>query len=337
MKKFVSVIAALGVLFACDPEDQPDKPELVPATSISLDKISLELLVGDTETLTATIDPAGTTDILEWVSSAEEIASVADGVVTAITAGSATITATSGSVSATCEVTVKEPVLDPVDLGFEFKLADGTFYRLYWAPSNLCQRGLCAHPEDYGDYYAWGYIEPHYISRDPLTWKEGMENGYTWGNYKWAIGDKKVTKYCAEAFASQYWGGEGECDKKNFLDPEDDAAHVILGGNWRMPTSREFLQLINNCTQEWISVNGVNGIEFTGPNGNSIFFPAAGYWDGNVLFSPGSRGDYWSSYVSAASSSAQSMDIIDDEELPAWFLHANRRMGFSIRPVIQPE
>ena len=37
---------------------------------------------------------------------------------------------------------------------------DGTTYKLCWAKSNLCETGLCADPEDYGDYYAWGEMEP---------------------------------------------------------------------------------------------------------------------------------------------------------------------------------
>ena len=52
---------------------------------------------------------------------------------------------------------------------------------------------------------------------------------------------------------------------------EFDAAHVIWGGNWRMPTWNEFTELRKNCEWKWVNYNGVNGYKVTGKNGNSIF------------------------------------------------------------------
>ena len=97
-----------------------------------------------------------------------------------------------------------------------------------------------------------------------------------------------MTKYCTN---SSY----GTVDNKTVLDPEDDVAHVKWGGSWRMPTGAEQDELRNNCTWIWTTQNGVNGYKVTGPNGNSIFLPAAGYCYGTGAYNRGSSGDYWSS------------------------------------------
>ena len=95
----------------------------VPVTSISLDKIEATITVGETETLTATVLPENATNkTVTWTSSDETVATVADGVVTAVSAGTAVITAAAGSgFTATYSVTV-------VNKQFEgITLADGSF------------------------------------------------------------------------------------------------------------------------------------------------------------------------------------------------------------------
>ena len=62
-----------------------------------------------------------------------------------------------------------------------------------------------------------------------------------------------------------------------------------------MPTKSEIIELIDNCTWERTTLNGVNGCKVIGPNGNSIFLPAAGYRDGSSSLEVGSSGGYWSS------------------------------------------
>jgi hypothetical protein len=59
-----------------------------------------------------------------------------------------------------------------------------------------------------------------------------------------------------------------------------------------MPTNDEIQELIDNCIWTWTSMNGVNGYKVEGPNGNSIFLPAAGYRFGSSLNEAGSRGTY---------------------------------------------
>ena len=80
--------------------------ETVPATGITLDKTTLSFTDSATQTLVATVEPSDTTDKVVWTSNAESVAKVTNGVVKPLSNGSCTITATCGSVSATCSVTV---------------------------------------------------------------------------------------------------------------------------------------------------------------------------------------------------------------------------------------
>ena len=91
------------------------------------------------------------------------------------------------------------------------------------------------------------------------------------------------------------------------LDPEDDVAHVIWGGNWRMPTKAEWDELINNCIWTWYDsdnteFNGVAGYKVTSKvpdyTDRSIFLPAVGCRDGTRRNYGGSIGYYWSSSLS---------------------------------------
>ena len=150
-----------------------------------------------------------------------------------------------------------------VDLG----LPSGTL----WADRNVGADS----PEDYGDYFAWGETAP--------------KNTYHWSTYKWCQGSlTTMTKYCTDI-------SFGTVDNKTVLDLEDDAAYVNMGPEWRMPTRTELNELNNNCTWTWTTQNGTRGYKVTGPNGNSIFLPAAGSRSDSNLPGVGSYGGYWSS------------------------------------------
>ncbi len=56
-----------------------------------------------------------------------------------------------------------------------------------------------------------------------------------------------------------------------------DAATANWDGEWCMPSIAQFQELLDNCETEWVTVNGVNGMKFTGTNGKYIFLPASGY------------------------------------------------------------
>ena len=87
-------------------------------------------------------------------------------------------------------------------------------------------------------------------------------------------------------------------DDNDNLKPEYDAASHIMGGDWRIPTEAEFQELLNNTTNKWFTNykgTGVNGREFTGSNGNSIFIPAAGWCCNGSVNYVGIYGNVWSS------------------------------------------
>ena len=130
---------------------------------------------------------------------------------------------------------------------------------LKWATCNVG----ASSPSEYGNYYAWGEIEPKesYIEENSFTWEQ--EIGDISGN------------------------------------PQYDVARANWGGSWRMPTIEEFEELIEECEWEGTSEVGndryIDGYRVTGPNGNSIFLPVAGYRNGTSLYDAGSFGYYWSS------------------------------------------
>ncbi len=286
---------------------RPVEGAVIPVASIDM-PTTLDLIVGRTATLSATISPGNATyKCLTWSSSDESVATVdASGKVTAVSVGNATITAYSADASkaAACEVTVKEPATNPngrdyVDLG----LPSG----LKWATMNVG----ASKPEEYGDYFAWGETEP--------------KSNYYWSTYKWCNGSETTqTKYNT---SSSY----GTVDNKTVLDPEDDAAHVNWGGSWRMPTKEEQDELRNNCTWTWTTKKGVNGRLVTGPNGKSIFLPAAGDREGTRLYDAGSWGNYWSSSLNTDRPSYAC--FVNFGSVDVYWYDFYRRYGRSVRPV----
>ena len=79
----------------------------------------------------------------------------------------------------------------------------------------------------------------------------------------------------------------------SWLDLDYDS-YYFWGGTWRAPTKKEFQELLSRCTWRWTTQGDHNGYHVTGPNGNSIFLPAAGHRIG-TLYSVGSAGEYRSS------------------------------------------
>ena len=125
-----------------------------------------------------------------------------------------------------------------------------------WATCNVG----ASSPTGYGNYYAWGETstKSRYDEDNCKTWERSMSD--IRGN-------------------SSY-----------------DAARANWGGSWRLPSEAECKELLNNCTRQWTTQNGVKGMLFTSKrNGNSIFFPAAGWRYGTSTTYAGEHGYYWSS------------------------------------------
>lgn len=180
---------------------------------------------------------------------------------------------------------------------------------LKWATCNVGANS----PEEYGDYFAWGEVKP--------------KEFYYWSTYKYGTDYDQLTKYCN--YRSD--GKDGFIDNKTVLDPEDDAATANWGGAWRMPTKAEQDELRNNCTWDWTIQNGVNGYKVTGPNGNSIFLPAAGYMDEGSLRSAGSYGYYWSGSLDTDGPYCACLVSFESDYVD-WYSNG-RYWGYTVRPV----
>ena len=130
-----------------------------------------------------------------------------------------------------------------IDLG----LPSGT----KWACCNVGANS----PAEYGVFYSWGETSP--------------KSTFKLYNYKWYSGgdDHNISKYCCN---SDY----GTIDNRQELEPEDDAAYVSWGVEWRMPSLTQIRELLNNCTSEWTIANGIGGYLFKSKtNDNAIFLP----------------------------------------------------------------
>lgn len=277
---------------------RPVYGEVIPVTEIRLSKAKIDFIeLGDKKQISATVFPENATyKNITWVSSDDSIVTVDhSGIIISNGFGEATITAYSadGLVEANCQIIVLDisELVEYVDLGLSVK----------WATFNVG----ATKPEEYGDYYAWGETVP--------------KTNYSLSTYKWCSGSSyTLTKYNTK-------------DNKKVLDPEDDVAHEKWGGSWRMPTDAEWTELWTKCTWTWTSQNGVNGRMVTGPNGKSIFLPAAGERGGVGLNDAGSCGYYWSSHYKSY------------ETYEAWGVYFNsgnvgrnyniRFYGRSVRPV----
>ncbi len=143
-----------------------------------------------------------------------------------------------------------------------------------WATCNVGANS----PELSGDYFAWGETQPKDI--------------YTWNTYQYSMGSMtQLTKYCNKT----NYGYNGFTDDLTVLLPQDDAATINWGLDWRMPTQEEWQELIDNTVITWTTLNGVSGRSFTASNGNSLFLPASGYCYDNSIYSTGNYCYYWSS------------------------------------------
>lgn len=138
------------------------------------------------------------------------------------------------------------------------------------------------------------------------------------------------------------WSGDGfskrpnyQLDEKKNLKPEYDAAHVILGGTWRMPTSDEFQELLDNCTKQWVdnyNSTGASGILFTskkaGFTDKTIFLPATGEGQGSVLDNTS-----WTYYWTSSWNGKPSQFYCDSGTGRYGMGYENSYYGMPIRPV----
>ena len=273
----------------------------IPTESISFDRTYAAMLVGDILTIKVSVYPENSTEDISLISSSPDIVSVENGKMYALKEGVVTVFAYSGQCSTECKIAVVSSSTQAVDLGLSVK----------WGSMNLG----ASLPYESGSYYAWGEISP--------------KTNYVWETYKWGNGGSlKLTKYVTE---STY----GKMDDRSILALEDDAAHVVLGDKWRLPTKEEQEELSSNADWTLTELHEVTGYVVTNKStGKSIFIPAAGMIKETSTYNYGSQGSYWSSnfklssplmaYYQWYSSASDKIGVIYDNY---------RCMGFPVRPV----
>ena len=162
-----------------------------------------------------------------------------------------------------------------------------------WATMNVG----ASSPSDYGSYFAWGETRPKskYTYDNCVTWYKDLKD--ISGN-------------------SSY-----------------DATRSNWGGSWRLPTKSELEELKNKCKWAWTTQGGHKGYKVTGPNGNSIFLPAAGWRGGTSTYDIGVGGNYWSSTPDGSSGlNAYDLGFNDDRRGVNW---GCRLYGHSVRAVAE--
>ena len=229
--------------------------------------------------------------------------------------------------------------LDLMEEAVDLRLPSGTV----WCKYNLGvdQNQLLNSEDWYGDYYAWGELEPNKTNKNGKIY-------FDWSNYKFGENYSKLTKYCNN---SDY-GLNGFTDNLNLtkLLPNDDVAYQtkkLHNFKFHIPTKEQCEELINYTKNYWVKnydpikivhnpkddrgIRGLNGRVFEGKNGNQLFIPAAGCRGGSDIDHVSSECDLWASSLDldlpydACSLYFNSGDISVN--------HYSRCNGFSIRPV----
>ena len=178
-----------------------------------------------------------------------------------------------------------------IDLG----LPSGT----KWACCNVNDDASKQIPTNNGTFYAWGEVKgKDYYSEDTNDY---FQNG------KW-----------------MYIGGE-------IAGTQYDVAHYRWGGSWKMPSLDQFKELLDNCSSQWMTVGGINGLSFTGSNGCTIFLPAAGYVYNDDLSYVGLDATYWSSTQDPSDSDKAYILYFDSRNAVCY--GSSREGGRTVRPV----
>ena len=180
-----------------------------------------------------------------------------------------------------------------IDLG----LASGTM----WATCNVG----ADKPEDYGLLFQFGRVD-----------------GYKYGDKNNKFVEDDLTTTSGKVYK-----------ETDVLDLDDDAAHVNMGGVWRMPTICQLKELYNNTTYKVEIINGVKGMLFiSNINSKRLFVPFAGYWYNGRFAAVGSSARVWSSQVHAYNAHyAYRLSCYSSDD--AYILSNSRPNAFSVRGV----
>ena len=323
-----------------------DDSELIPISSVTLDKTSVTMAVGQTQAVVATITPANANhQSAHWWSDDKSIATVdSEGNITAVSEGTVTITAMAGMQTATCEVTVvaKGSYVDEygVNHGQGVKIGETV-----WAPVN------CGYHKDnfkYGKLYQWGrkygqgYSGNIYdLDGNKLkeTYSDAIVPTVVSGPVDLTTGQSKDNEniFYNNSSSPYDWlsnrndalwnSGTEDNPVKTDYDPCPDG--------WRVPTYAELNELRSNRSSWTTNSDGQIGYWFSGAStytsdAPQVFFPAAGThsYDGDSCSSRGDVGIYWSSrpYSTSTYNLRLLSSFVD-------MMYICRTYGFSVRCV----
>lgn len=219
---------------------------------------------------------------------------------------------------------------------------------LKWATCNIGADS----PNECGDYFAWGATEPQEFYAwffTPYQTQPDLQD-FSFATY---------TKYLGSTISSYKDPNATDADAlKTVLDLEDDAAHVNWGGEWRMPTNEELVELIDNCywklgyhnneitvigyivykvkdsadkgkrTNDYSRYSPVGSYSASDPH---IFLPAVGFRCEDNLSEFNNFGNYWSSSLNL--NYPASAYMLEFDKKYVYSHHCNRLYGLTIRPV----
>ena len=199
-----------------------------------------------------------------------------------------------------------------------------------WATCNV---GATS-PEEPGLYFQWGDTQGYTAEQVRNGEKSFLLTDYKFSSDSASWEYPELTKYCNN---TQY-GKDGLTDTLTVLQPEDDAAHVHMGGDWRMPTSDEFIKLFDLCDYSWDNYGEteVNGVLLTLKTDSSkqLFFPAAGYLNEEVSYD-GYRTCVWtSSLYTDEPDPLKSLGLLGSNMDGFAFYGTDRYWGLSVRGIL---
>lgn len=198
-----------------------------------------------------------------------------------------------------------------------------------WCTCNIGAKS----PEEYGWYFMWGGTIAYNSDRTPVEGGDAIEFNYNSKCPYWVSGTSNYNTKWSKYTLDKSESSTGRADNKLILEPEDDAAHVHLGGDCRMPTGAEFQELIKACDHIWVTNyngSGINGRLFTlkSDQSKTLFFPNSG----SLINSETNSGCYyWSSSLgNIDSNGGRYLDLYynDCSTNNGW-----RYVGYPIRPV----
>lgn len=207
-----------------------------------------------------------------------------------------------GNVNITDAIFVVNKILgnrNPGDLGRGEAVSLGLPSGTLWATYNVG----ATKPEQAGDHYAFGETE--------------VKRYFDWNNYIHCDGTERTCHNLGDISGTRY-----------------DVAHVKWGGNWRIPTNKEWEELVKFCTFEWTTYQGVQGAKLTSVfNDNSIFIPAAGtYWEDEITDVGGGGYYHSSTQLSNNLSQAYATWFYSDDIFSG--MYGSLAYGRNVRPVV---